>query len=250
MELYKQGIELVTDKLIQIAILKNKNNTNLVVNKDSFTVQIFNNSQTSKEGNDYQVQNKLSIVNFDNCALELKKYYNFTKDVLVGKIDYDPKLESRASIGDIGLKYYSPDTGEALPFEKICNNTKMEIRFPIKNVEIDKKAYSEFISNGFNIYDSNSEFYNSRCKPLVNTTSEGDITLNERMEKLYKNISFSCGDKCLFNEIDTNNYTVCDCIATTSSKAVLEKIVFSKTGLYNLDIVVCYKNITLVRIFL
>lgn len=244
----KSLVDKVTNLIVESSVTSNKTNQNIFYPTETFTVQIYNNSQTFNEKNNLQIKNGLSIVEFDSCALELKKFYNFTSDVLIAKIDYDPKLVAKASIGDVVIKYYSPLTGELLPFENICKNNTFKIKFPIKDIEIDKDEYEKFISDGFNIYDSNSDFYSSRCRPLVNKTSEGDITIGERIENIYKNISFSCGDKCLFNEIDVNNYTVCDCIKTANSKAFVEKIVFSKLSLYNIDIITCYKNFTWVKL--
>jgi len=178
--------------------------------------------------------------------LKLKKFFNFTSEVLISKIDYKPKLESKAFIADTSIRFYSPVTGESLPFEKICYNNKINMRFQIKDIKIDKEDYAKYITDGFNIYDSNSQFYNSRCLPLVNNTSEGDITINDRLQKIYKNVSFSCGNKCLFTEIDVNNYTVCNCVPSGNSTAMIEKITFSTFSQYNFEIIVCYQIITMV----
>ncbi len=261
-----KAIKNIVNSLTALRIeetVKNKKNNNYYKNSsgyygtDSFTIQIFdydeaNNQNNSslfkeemvKEFNNLQVKKKLSQFDFDKCSLELKKYYNFTSSVLISKIDYDPKLLSRSCIGDANIAYYSPVTGELLPFEKICNKTRLNIKFPIVDIEIDKQDYDRYKLQGFNIYDSNSKFYSSRCFPLENETSHGDITLNERHQNIYKNISMTCGDKCFFNEIDLNNYTVCDCEQSNSTQLFLEKVVFDTYSSFNFDIITCIENIT------
>ena len=81
---------------------------------------------------------------------------------------------------------------------------------------------------------------------MVNNTSEGDITINELLENIYKNISITCGEKCLFNEIDKNNYTVCDRLQSKNTNAFLEKVLFDTLTSFNFDIVTCLENLTLV----
>jgi len=242
----KSKVDFVSDLIVSTAI-NSKSNLDVFYSTNTFTVQIYDTSSTFNQKSDLQIKNGLSIIDFDQCAMDLKVYYNFTSDVIIGKIDYNPKLESRSSFGDVRIKYYSPVNGTELPFENICKNTSLIVKFPLKEIPIDKKEYEKYISDGFNIYDSQSEFYSSRCMPLMNSTSEGDVTISERIEKIYKNISISCGDKCLFNEIDANNYTVCNCMKKGDTKAFVEKIVFSGYSLYNIDIITCYKNFTWVK---
>jgi len=87
-------------------------------------------------------------------------------------------LLSRSSIGDSNIGYYSPVTGQLLFFEKICSGRKLNVKFPILDIKIEKEDYDKFKKDGFNIYHSNCKFYTSCCSPLVNLTSEGDITVN------------------------------------------------------------------------
>jgi len=252
----KKLVESITSLIVESLVSKitnTVNNTksypNIMYTTDTFTVQVFNNSQTSLDNNNLQIKKGLSIIDFLQCSLKLEIYYNFTSNVLISKIDYEPKLESKASIGDTSMNYYSPVTGKPLPFETICSNGTIEYRFPIKGIEIDKEEYNKYISDGFNIYDAKSEFYSSRCKPLVNSTSGGDITIKDRYDLIYKKISFSCGDKCWFPEIDVNNYTVCKCDSFWNLSAFLENITYKALAQFNFDIVVCYKSINLVILF-
>jgi len=267
LEVIKKKIESVTALIIEDIVKTNKfnkhtlddNNSIDYYNTDTFTVQTINynkanqgrnnrhlQEQIDKEFNDIQIKKKISQVDFNQCSLELKKYYNFSSSVLISKIDYDPKLTSRSSIGDASIAYYSPVTGEPLPFEKICSGNRLNIKFPILDIKIEKEDYDKYKKDGFNIYDSKSKFYFSRCAPLINLTSEGDITINERIENIYKNLSISCGEKCLFNEIDFNNYSVCDCIQKNNTKAFIEKVLFDTYSTFNFDIITCLENFTLV----
>jgi hypothetical protein len=61
----------------------------------------------------------LSKIENDKCSIELKNYYKFEKDVLIGKIDFDPKLTAKRNFGDVVLKYYYPYNGTEFPYELI-----------------------------------------------------------------------------------------------------------------------------------
>jgi hypothetical protein len=104
-------------------------------------------------------------------------------------------------------------------------------------------------STSFNIYDSKSDFYSTRCKPLGNDTSEGDITINQRRKEIYKNLSLSCG-KCSLIEIDDFDNTVCHCKNTTGGIGFIENMIFEKASLYNLDIVLCVDSFISVNIYI
>lgn len=79
---------------------------------------------------------------------------------------------------------------------------------------------------------------------MKNDSSNGDITVNNRIRSIYKNITLSCGDNCLFVEIDKDNYTVCKCVDINKSKAFIDNILFAPFSIFNLDIVKCYYVIT------
>jgi len=235
----KKQVSQVTDL---IAKTKNKEE-DIIYKGEHFTVQIYNNSN-QQETEKKQKEKGLSVISFDKCSTDLKKYYNFTDDVIIGKIDWDPKMESKRNFGDVSLKYYNPYTLEELPAKEICKDKSVTIKYPTV-AKIDKEEYDKYINQSFNIYDSNSSFYTDICTPLKNTTSDGDININRRIESIYKNLSLSCGSNCLFAEIDKDNYTVCNCVNFDESKAFIDKVVFAPFA--NLGIIKCFDAVKQVR---
>ncbi len=68
-----------------------KNDSNVFYKSDTFTVQIYNNSQTFKEKNDLQIKNKLSIVDFSKSALfGIKKVLQFYERCFILKNRLQP----------------------------------------------------------------------------------------------------------------------------------------------------------------
>jgi hypothetical protein len=246
--LKEKEVQTVKNQVSQVSdlIAKTKNkDEDILYQGDHFTIQIYNNDN-SEDSQKKQKEKGLTIIDNDQCSIDLKKYYNFSDNVIIGKIDWDPKMESRRNFGDISLKYYNPYTLEELPAEEICKGKKVTIKYPT-SVKIDKEEYEKYINQSFNIYDSNSSFYNDICTPLKNTTSSGDINVNKRMETIYKNLSLSCGQKCDFVEIDEDNYTVCNCVDIKQSKAFIDNVVLAPLKLFNLEIIKCYYAVKAVK---
>ena len=257
-----EKVEKIKSQISQVSNLlvvssSNKNITNIIYSSKHFTIQIFNGTESfevkNKNSNKKRNKNRrllqdsgLSKIENDKCAIELKNYYKFEKDVLIGKIDFDPKLTSKRNFGDVSLKYYNPYNGTELPDDVICKDRSITIKHPLRDVPIDINEYQKYSNLSFNIYDKNSEFYSSRCKPLKNDSSSGDITLNQRRKEVYKNLSLSCG-KCLFVDIDDNDSTVCKCLNVTDGKAFIENVIFDTASDYNIEIIICYHHLNYVK---
>jgi hypothetical protein len=217
----------------------------IIYKGDHFTIQIYNDTN-SAESENKQKEKGLTIIENDQCSIDLKKYYNFTDNVIIGKIDWDPKMQSKRNFGDISIKYYNPYTLEELPADTICNGKSVIVKYPTQ-VKIDRDEYEKYINQSFNIYDSNSSFYSDICTPLKNISSSGDINVNRRMESIYKNLTLSCGSKCDFIEIDEDNYTVCNCVDIRKSQAFIDNVVLAPIKLFNLEIIKCYRAVKMVR---
>ena len=132
-----------------------------------------------------------------------------------------------------------------------CKNEEIIIKIPIKtDLPISKDKYDELIKEGVNIYDSNSNFFTSRCLIFANKTANNslDSTINER-KNLFPNISISCGDQCQFAEIDSKNYTVCKCLDATETNVLFSKIALNYIKSTNLEIFVCSNCLKGVKLF-
>lgn len=249
----KAQVEEMTKILINNAI---KNNYASTINSDYkgnyFFIQIYEDSEQQRIINEKtQKENNLSIIILDQCALDLKKYYDLQKDILIGKIDWDPKLSAKRNFGDVTLKYYNPNNGEEITedtYKDICSNRTLIIKYPLNNIPIDNFEYEKYINKTFNIYDAQSDFYNSRCTPLRNDTSKGDITMNRRLDFIYRNLTLSCGDFCKFTKLE-DNYIHCKCrdLEKQKNKAFIRDLGLSPYSVLNLGIIACAGVITLVK---
>lgn len=239
----KENVDLVTNLLIESSVNNNNTNPQIFYETNTFTVQIYNTYLSSDSNINIQIKKGLSLIDFNDCAKNLKSFYNLTQEVIIKKVDYNPKLESRNNIGDISYKFYSPVDGSELSYKNACDQDPIVIKIPLKETPISKDLIEEYKEQNFNPYDSKG--YTNRCLQLINSTSGGDITVSDRIERIYQNFTISCGDNCLLIEIETNNnYTVCNCTSTSNPIAFLEKVLLGNSSLFNIEIFKCYENIS------
>lgn len=252
----KSHVEDITDLLVIQEVNENKNST-AYINKNFdgsfFYIQIYSDNEI-KNKEKFQKENGLSIITYHQCAKDLKIYYDFDKDIIIGKIDWDPKLSAKRNFADVSIIYYNPDTGKEIKeeiYREICNNKTLDIKYSLKDIPIDEKEYLLYYNKTFNIYDADSPFYLSRCTPLKNETSKGDISMNTRLVSIYKNLTLSCGSYCTFEKIE-DNYINCKCkdLKKGEAKGFLRDLDVSPYSVLNLGIVTCYGVLREVFIFL
>lgn len=233
----------------------NKNqSTQLYHETDYFTVQIIDKNANStnqaviKTSDSYP----LSIINYTSCEALIKQKINVDTNLISSQIDfrknYDNGNETFINIGAVNYNLFNPNSGRLLDIASLCKEEPIIVKMPIQDPQlINKTIYEEFQGKGINIFDKKSEFYNSRCFPFImnvtNQTVSYDMTVNKRREEFFQNISISCGQKCDFIAIDTNNYTVCNCLQVTDIKIWFDKLPLLYFNSLNIDIFLCFRSI-------
>jgi hypothetical protein len=221
MSTLKQDVTGITQSFIRYDI-NNGAQTTSNYKTDTFTVQVFS-SQTYQDNINYSKENKLSIVDITPCLNKIKEYLNITNDsvnIPIEKIDFDPSLTSTTGkgLGDVTYNYYNPYTGEKLNSTEICSNTKTSIKLPLNTSDINITLYDKYRVKNINIYDKESDFFNTRCYSYQDDNGM-DVPLTERASTLFPGAYLSCSTGCTFSHIDSDNYTVCECNETNSTRA-------------------------------
>lgn len=177
---------------------------------------------------------------------------NTPKQLISTQVDYsndiDKATNTYSTIGHVSYNLYDPNSGNKIDLAKQCDEDSITVKVPSITVvqNINKTQYDEYINSGVNIYNKKSDFYNTRCFSFsMNNTQQGnfDVTLNKRRSDIFPNMSVSCGDKCDFAEIDLKNYTICNCISSTETKVLFEKLALDYFTSTNIDIFVCATSI-------
>jgi hypothetical protein len=218
-------------------------NTNLNYRTGYFTVQVFQNS-TQAFNDPYSIQNGLALMDSRACEKKIKEFYGFSSEVTipVGKINWDPTLSDADNIGDVSFIFYHPYTGQKINQAEICKDIGIQVKLPVNTTGINMTEYENFKNKSIDILDPNGEFFNSRCFPYVNETSDADVTINDRRKNIYTETSVSCSIGCTYKGIDKNNYTICDCKETNTTQAAVTTVPLPGLENSNIEIFICFDS--------
>ena len=113
------------------------------------------------------------------------------------------------------IEYQAYDDNKKLLNLSICENENIKITHSIKSSSLfDKVSASLFKDLGIDIFNINDSFFTDVCHSY--SDSENDMTLKDRIKKIFQNISL-CEEGCSYDEIDLGNMTViCDCKVKTN----------------------------------
>ena len=213
----------------------------------NITIQITN-TKNQKE-NDY---NNISTIDLGECENKLKKEYNISENVplLIYKIDI--KRNDTIST-EVEYEVYDSITLKKLDLS-YCKGITINIYSPVDMDDIMRNNYENAKNQGYDIYNANDSFFNDICTQY-NSNSSTDVTLSDRQENYFENISL-CESNCNYKEINiTNNKVHCECgvkeeVNTNVSKdtfniASLVSNIFQSYGSFklNFEIVSCFKLI-------
>ena len=187
----------------------------------------------------------LTYVNFTECEIILRaqnKIYsprkltfieiqtnNTVDDILVNEIDY---------------KVY--DDEKNILNLSLCRDQQIKIYGTVKEDLTEKlELINVFKAKGIDILNLSDPFFNDECIPY--SDGDSDLTLNNRIEEIYKNFTF-CEKNCEIDKINFDNKII-ECNCTIKSNFTIEDLNFdlvqkkSVKKNSNFKILKCYDNI-------
>ena len=166
-------------------------------------------STKSNQGDDKN--SNYSLVNLGDCEYKLKLHYNLSNDTELFILGIDsPNKDPTFPISVYNYGVYLED-GTLLNHSEICSDSKISISSPITNPELLKLEEAAYFSDlGYDIFDSNSDFYNDNCAPA--SIGGNDIIIADRKKDFYPNNISLCNDSCVYSQIDLNSRRfTCEC---------------------------------------
>ena len=133
---------------------------------------------------------------------ELDKIYAIVSDY----ISEDSKMATRGYNFRLFL-----ENGTELNLSNINEDIYLDFYVPIDDLDSTNFNFAkEMISQGYDIYDKNSDFYHDFCSAAH--LGENDITLKDRRKYIYPNNVSLCKENCKYNGIDIEDQRViCSC---------------------------------------
>ena len=251
----KAGIEQVKNTF-ETEIEINDEMVNDILNNKFEDVTIYGNNITYEITTTTNQENKIkqkmfdaiSNINLGECEKIIKKENNINPNISLIIIKDDLKRNETIST-QVEYEVIDPVTRKVLNLTS-CKNTTIKINVPL---DIDDKSldlYRHAKEQGYDIFDSESDFYNDIC--TVYTSERGtDMILSDRRSDILNNTPKFCEDGCKYSGmIVESRKVICECapknfINLNSSEMVfsielLEDIFFRFNGI-NYKILGCGK---------
>ena len=196
-------------------------NSSKLINCSNFLSVISSSNEINPEE---QLNNGISSFNMGNCTNIIKEYYNIPKEeelIIVnielknGKIQHDEsnsKSDESFYLGkDTEIEIFDYN-GRKLNVS-VCNEDIKIMKYIGDVKELDIESSKKFSNLGIDVFNPADKFFNDLCHPYDNPDNK-DITLNDRRNDFYQNVTF-CQDGCTFTGI---NYTlnIANCLCNTS----------------------------------
>jgi len=223
---------LIQSKLLSIQVGRSDNQSMIVSEEDS-------------------INKKISIINFKECEQHLRNisYLKPTDVLTFVKTDWNPLLSTNTFDSNItkssGVTYKLFFANGTAVNMDLCNGTLTELKIYLNNMNsTDLDKYALMISQGIDIFDANSSYFNSLCIPMkINDTA---YTVQDRRED-FSNVSASCTGGCKYDGINAKNgYASCVCNSNNPDVEVKPDFVNILIGVFNetnFFIVECYTTV-------
>jgi len=196
---------------------------------------------TTIENQKNNINNNTTTIDFGDCELLLRKYYNFSNNdtIYIKKLDIN---QEGFKIPKIEYDVYSKISGNKLKKLNlsICDTSKILIFIPMK------------ITKNIDELNINSGYYNDICYPAT-TDSGNDIPLKDRKQEFIDGKKTICQEDCDFSDYDYIAQRVkCSCKVQESSstfndmkinKDKLYKNFIDINNIANVKILGCYTKL-------
>ena len=248
------GIEMNEDNIMEYvdANILDCINDNFTYSSENISVNLFKSSEVPGQFN-------LSTIDLGECEDVLKEKYNITskEDLLIAQLD---RYNTDNPTNEVEFMVYTQD-GKRLDMS-YCQGTNIDLSCPLKlgmlNLSLSVEEIQQFQDKGIDVFDPECDFFNDKCFNFTSFDSGTDVTLGDRKNKYYQNVSL-CSEGCTYEGINLVSMQVsCKCngssveenntkITTSFGKNVYNKFsnVISKS---NLSVIKCYHIVFDVKI--
>ena len=198
-------IKSISDSLIT-SYLNSYSYTDMHVNYyesslNDFVIVIYKDESCVKE-----LTNNLVFADFDSCFQKLRESNSNLLNV-----KFTILLINVIKIGEsnkVSYLIYNSETGEKIDLS-ICE--KIIVNIPLDQYDnIDIESAEKFASEGIDVFDIEDPFFNDICFSYESEYGT-DVTLSDRVENYYQNVSF-CDENCNYEGVNyTTNEAICSC---------------------------------------
>ena len=178
---------------------------NIVMNENpGVSINIYTSEINLDEAKNNEKNINLTFIDLGECENKLREYYRINDELKFCIISVDLLTKySNKSTNDFAYELYL-DNGTQIMDLSPCNEYPISISSPIINLDLVNFEEAEiFDSQGYDIYNLSSNFYNDKCTAAY--INGNDIIIKDRIDDIYPhNVSF-CPNGCILDNTEINN---------------------------------------------
>jgi hypothetical protein len=182
--------------------IKNICDYHLIINNNILNYSIYG-YELGNSTDDYFLENNLMFINFENIKKEIIKKYNLDNNTNIYALILDSQNEyNNSSTNDLSFKLFL-ENGTELNISDM-KELEITVSMPMTNIDLLNYDYAvHFSEQGYDIYNSKSDFYNDRCTSAH--INKNDITVKDRKDEIYPNSVILDKTNCEYINADLNN---------------------------------------------
>ena len=177
---------------------------------DDYVFQVTNNINELSTLNEGLVNGyNLSMIDLAKCEDALKEANDINDDTPLTLLKFE-KMTELAIEKNIQYELYALNSTEKLDLS-VCKDTPVDIYIPIDLSSETKKKYENLKSQGYDLFNKNSDFYTDICTPYESPDGT-DVDLSTRNSEFYNNTETSCQQNCQYGDyVSDTSYLKCIC---------------------------------------
>ena len=152
-------------------------------------------------------------IDFSECEKILRQNPNISTSILT-ILQLEIENKNNNSLVD-NLEYLIYDEKKNKVDLSVCKNISTQQYLKLKN-DFDLSNYNNYKTSGIDIFNINDLFFNDICHPYLDSETNNDVVLKDRIKDIYQNYTL-CNEGCSYTEINTEYKTVsCNCQIKTN----------------------------------
>jgi len=215
------NLEIINENIKEIILNQNMDeDANIIIEGNLIKCQISTTKNIKNNNND------LSKIDFNECETKIKNKYEINY-IIIQKMDILIN-----NITKVKYDLYNPKNKEKkLDLSIVCDNDKIQVYTPLQATDEYIDDYHKISEQGYNILDSNDNFYNDICSQFTSEDNT-DMILLDRKKKYYDIDLTQCDEGCSFKNVNLDQKQLqCQCPIKNDFK--ISKLEFDKKDFIN-----------------
>ena len=206
--------------------LSNFTNSSIIYQGKQISIQV--SADNSVESKAKSKANNLAIVDYSQCENKLKALGIIKSNETIRSVILNSKNTTN-NIQGLSISTKLIDSQGNIIDESKCDS--FTVLLPTQKNLQNLNQYNLVKNLSADIYNSKDNFFNDVCFGFQGSNSS-DITISSRRDTF--NVTMVCSENCTYGGLDSDFYTICDCLSIDHSYNLVKSSIFDPVTTNNL----------------